>query len=118
MTPDIFPLAMLCMSVAALGNLLSRREPEAHPSKRESSRALYFYTGLGLLLGFGSLLMPVGAVLSSLYGELPWLTIIGLDDVTLKVVIVVGLLALVLYGERRPLGSIGLKPPHWSGAAM
>jgi hypothetical protein len=49
---------------------------------------------------------------------LPWLTIFGLDDVSVKAVIVLALLALVLYDERRPLRSIGIKQPRLSDVAL
>lgn len=50
----------------------------------ESPRALYFYTGLGLLLGFGFLVLPVHSPIFAFYGKLtlPWLTIYGLGDAT------------------------------------
>jgi tetratricopeptide (TPR) repeat protein len=89
-------------------------------SASETPRALYFYTGLGLLLGFGFLIIPASAVFHALYSAsgLPWLTIFGLNDVSLKVIIVIALLAMVLYGERRPLSSIGMRRPHLSDIAL
>ena len=115
----IFPLAMLCVSVAAIGRIFSRRETEAHP-RPPSNRRLLFYTGLGLLLGFDFLTIPVHAGFGAFYTalELPRLTVIGLGDVTVKVFIIFGLLALVLFGERRPLSSIGIKRPHLSDVAL
>jgi tetratricopeptide (TPR) repeat protein len=86
----------------------------------ESSRALYFYTGLGLVLAFGFLVVPFHAAFGHLYGALglPALITYGLDDVSVKAVIVVAIVALVSYGERRPLSSIGIRRPHLTDVAL
>lgn len=120
MTPEIFPLAILCMCVASLGNIFCGRALEARPSRPASNRALLFFTGLGLLLGFGFIVMPFGAMFESFYNALglPALTIFGLDDVSVKAFIVLGLLALVLCGERRPLSSIRIERPYLSDVAL
>jgi membrane protease YdiL (CAAX protease family) len=119
MTPDIFPLAMLCLSVAAIGNLFSGREVGAHPSRPASNRALLFFTGAGILLGFGFVIIPLSSafrlILTPL--KLPWLTIVGLDSVLTKTIVLVALPAFVLYGERRPLSSIGIRKPRRSDFA-
>ncbi len=111
MTTDIFPLAMLCLSVAAIGNLFSGREVGAHPSRLASNRTLLFFTGAGILVGFGFVIIPLSSafrlILTPL--KLPWLTIVGLDSVLTKTIVLVALPAFVLYGERRPLSSIGIR---------
>jgi tetratricopeptide (TPR) repeat protein len=86
----------------------------------ESSRALYFYTGIGLLLGFGLFATPLSLGVSHFYAalDLPWITVVGLNDATLKTASVLGILTVVLYGERRPLSSIGIKRPHLSDLAL
>lgn len=120
MTPDIFPIAMLCIGVAAIGNIFSRHAPEAHLSRPASNRTLLFFTGSGLLIGFGFVVIPLAAVFRPFFHAigLPWLTIIGLDSLAVKSVILVALPAIVLYGERRPLSSIGIKRPHMSDIAL
>lgn len=86
----------------------------------ESSRALYLYTGLGLLFAFGFLVIPFHAGFNAFYTVLGlgWVTTYGLDDASVKVVIVLGLLALVFFGERRPLSSIGIKRPRLRDVAF
>ena len=81
---------------------------------RETRHRLYFYTGLGLFIGFGWIALPLAPLFAQSYRAFgfPYLTVFALDDVTLKTLIVVALIALVLFGERRPLSSIGIVRPH------
>jgi len=57
MTLNIFPLAILCLSIATLGSIFCGRALEARPSRPASNRALLFFAELGLLLGFGFIVM-------------------------------------------------------------
>lgn len=86
----------------------------------ESPRAPYLFTGLGLLLGFGFVVIPLHTIFYPIFDALglPWLTIYELEDVSLKVFVVLAILALVLYGERRPLRSIGIQRPRLSDVAL
>ena len=106
------------MSIAAIGNNFSRA-PEPHPSRPTSARALLFFTGAGILIGFGFVVIPLSSafrlILTPL--KLPWLTIVGLDSVLTKTIVLVALPAFVLYGERRPLSSIGIRKPRLSDFA-
>ena len=113
-------LVLACLSASTIRRLL-RGVPSDSPRSATEPRsgspyALYFYTGLGLLIGFGFVVIPVSSALIRLFVALglPFLTVIGLDEVTTKVLIVAALLVMVLRGEHRPLRSIGIVKPDLS----
>jgi hypothetical protein len=59
---DVSHLCAACGSASMIRRLLPDATLGSDRSLPESSRALYFYTGLGLLLGFGFLVIPLRVV--------------------------------------------------------
>jgi tetratricopeptide (TPR) repeat protein len=105
-------VTMACVGALAAWRLRMRNSAAVGTPLRH----LYFYTILGILLGFGLFTIPISSRLALIFNNfgVPLITAIGLDDAVVKVLIVAALLLMVLYGERRSLASIGIVKPRLS----
>ena len=95
--------------------LVNTPEPSATAAK-----ARWSFAGLGLLVTFGFLFMPLKGFSNLVFQlfEIPWLTIRGVEEVALKLLASLLLIAIVVRGEHRSIRSIGLKPPRLSDLGL